>query len=244
MLLPFGTIYLSGARTRRLDQVARYHKTIANSFDESLPLGVLVQPLTRSYLDDAPESYQWCGVDNGCFTEIGQRKFRLDEYLFMIDEALDAFGEDYVLFATAQDVAFDWEGTLRRSLPTLPLIRRVGAPAALVVQDGATPQNIPWDECDCIFIGGSTEWKLSEMAKAISLEALRRQKWTHMGRVNSLQRLQIAQDFGCRSADGTYLLHEARKGQGEAAVETMLRWLRASWKRDPARNVWKLGGYL
>jgi hypothetical protein len=192
----------------------------------------------RDYLADGADYYQWCAIDNGCFTEAGQRAFNLDNYLGMIDRALETFGEDYLLFATAQDVAFDWEGTLRKSLPVLPLIRRVGAPAALVVQDGATPANIPWDEADCIFIGGSTEWKVSPMAAAITLEALRRHLWVHMGRVNSLKRMRIAQSFGCRSADGTYLLHA-----GDDGVETMLKWLRDSWMRDTQRAAYRAHGW-
>jgi hypothetical protein len=239
MLLPFGIIYLTGARTPRLDQIAGYHLRNANAFDEALPLGVLVQPLTRAYLLDGPEHYQWCAIDNGCFTEAGRRRFDLDKYLSTIDEALDAFGEDHVLFATAEDIAFDWEGTLRKSLPVLPRIRAVGAPAALVVQDGATPLNIPWSECDAIFIGGSTEWKLSDTAARITAEALRQHKWVHMGRVNSMTRMRIAQRFGCRSADGTYLLYE-----GDAGVETLIGWLRDGWKQDRAREAYKIGGWI
>jgi len=237
-LLPFGVIYLTGMRTPTLDAVAGYHLRNANAHDESMPLGVLVQPLTRHYLRDGAEFYPWVGIDNGCFTESGQRRFKMDAYLRMIGEALDAFGEDAVLFATAQDVAFDWEATLEKSLPTLPLIRKAGAPAALVVQDGATPENIPWDELDSIFVGGSTEWKLSPSVAAIAKAANRRHKWVHMGRVNSLQRITTAQRFGCRSADGTYLLHEEQKGRGEQGVETMISWLRDSWKRDPARRAY------
>lgn len=236
-LLPFGTIYLSGKRTRALDVVARRNLENANEAYEQMPLGILVQPLTRSYLRDVAENYQWVDVDNGCFTEVGQARFSIDRYLGLIDEALDTFGEDYVLFATAEDVAFDWKGTRRKSLPTLPRIRAAGAPAALVVQDGATPGNIPWSECDAIFVGGSTEWKLSPVAAAIVREANRHHKWTHMGRVNSAQRLMIAHRFGCGSVDGTYLLHEDRKGQGAQAIENMLDWIRQGWKASVQRRM-------
>lgn len=232
-LLPFGTIYLTGARTARLDEVCAFNRFNATSHDEQIPIGVLVQPLTAAYLDDAREFYSCVGVDNGCFTKIGQRRFRMDDYLRLIDRALETFG-DFLLFATAQDVAFDWEATLRVSLPTLPKIRGAGAPAALVVQDGATPASIPWSDLDCIFIGGSTEWKLSNDAAAIAQAALRQHKWVHMGRVNSMVRMRTAQRFGCGSADGTYLLHE-----GDAGVENVLAWARDSWKHDAARPLYR-----
>ncbi len=235
-LLPFGTIYLTGAREPALDAACGHNRFAASSHDEQIPIGILVQPLTEAYLDDGADFYTCVGVDNGCFTERGQRRFRLDAYLRLIDRALETFG-DFMLFATARDVAFEWEATLRLSLPMLPKIRALGAPAALVVQDGATPANIPWDDLDCIFIGGSTEWKLSATAAQITEAAVRRQKWVHMGRVNSLLRMRIAQDFGCRSADGTYLLHE-----GAAGVEAVISWARDSWKRDPQRPLFRAAG--
>lgn len=245
MSRPFGTIYLSGVRTPILDRHARESLLSADWVYQMLPLGILIQPLTgglgldpryaRDYIVDGHKYYRWAGIDNGCFTEAGRRAFNLDAYLRMIDRTLDAFTDHgAVLFATARDVPFDWHGTLRMSLPMLPLIRRVGAPAALVLQDGATPTNIPWDELDCVFIGGSTEWKISPVVQAISAEARSRRKWVHMGRVNSLQRMRIAHGFGCGSADGTFLRYE-----GDAGVEQVLTWLRDTWKRDKARQEHK-----
>lgn len=229
-------MYLSGARTPILDAAARYNMLNADTHDMKIPLGILVQPLTGRYLDDGADYYEYCGIDNGCFTEIGQQRYNEAKYLALIDRGLETFG-DGLLFATAQDVAFDWEGTLRKSLPVLPKIRAVGAPAALVLQDGATIQNVPWDELDAVFIGGSTEWKVSEMAKAISFEAKRRHKWVHMGRVNSMKRMRIAQSFRCDSADGTYLLHMGKSGRVREGIENVIEWLRDMWKNDPTREL-------
>jgi hypothetical protein len=222
--LPFGVTYLTGARTARLDKIA----AVEWDLPEAFPLGLLIQPFTENYLNDGAAYYQQVGIDNGCFTEIGQARFNLARYQRLIDGALERWG-DHVLFATARDVAFDWEGTLRLSLPMLPLLRRMGAPAALVLQDGATPSNIPWTELDAVFVGGSTEWKESAMAASIATEARRRHKWVHMGRVNSKRRMRIAYYGGCHSADGTFLLHEGRKGLGAEGVAQILSWLRDQW---------------
>ena len=109
------------------------------------------------------------------------------------------------LFATAPDVVGNAEATLALSLPMLPRIRSLGYPAALVAQDGLTPETTPWDEFDALFVGGTTEWKLSESTYQIVAEAKRRGKWCHMGRVNSWARFSAAAAAGYDSADGTVL---------------------------------------
>ena len=112
---------------------------------------------------------------------------------------------DRVLFVVAPDVVGDAAATLARSLPFLPVIRELGFPAAFVAQDGLENLDVPWDEFDCLFIGGSTEWKLSPHAAALVREAKARGKWTHAGRVNSKRRFAHFELLGCDSADGTYI---------------------------------------
>lgn len=109
------------------------------------------------------------------------------------------------LFATAPDVVGDAVATLADSLPWLPRIRALGYPAALVAQDGLELLDVPWDDFDVLFLGGSTEWKLGQHAWDLTAEAKRRGKHVHMGRVNSLKRYAIAADMGCDSCDGTKL---------------------------------------
>jgi hypothetical protein len=225
-MLPPTTIYLTGVRNGTTDELASYH-------DTDLPLGLLAQPLTRNYLR-YQHLYAWVGIDNGCFTKVGQARFSLPQYLSMIDEGLERFG-DNLLFATAPDVAFDWQGTLEKSLPVLPQIRRAGAPAALVLQDGATEANVPWDELDCVFIGGSTEWKVGREARSLCAAANRRGKWVHMGRVNSESRMITAQDFGVGSADGTHLLSATRRAVAVEAVSTVLKATRWPGRLSPAQ---------
>jgi hypothetical protein len=137
-------------------------------------------------------------------------------------------------FAVAPDVVADHNATLERSWPMLRPIRRVVGRVALCAQNGATPDDMPWDYIDAVFLAGIVEcapcgyvpavaslpqqtcprcrrrlaeWKVGEVAAAISSEAKRRGKWVHMGRVNSRERMDRARQMGVDSADGTYVAY-------------------------------------
>lgn len=109
------------------------------------------------------------------------------------------------LFASAPDVVGDAAATLKLARRYLPLIRALGYPVALVAQDGLEDMTPPWDDFDCLFVGGTTDWKLSEAAYHLVAEAKQKGKWCHMGRVNSERRLRAAALSGYDSADGTYI---------------------------------------
>jgi hypothetical protein len=149
-------------------------------------------------------------------------------YLHLLSALTDADGADpcdpdtsSCLFAVAPDVVGDAAATMRRSGRMLRLIRYyTGFPAALVAQDGLEHLDVPWDEFDALFIGGSTGWKLGPAARALTAEAKRHGKWVHMGRVNSLKRLRYADAIGCDSADGTFLTYAP--GQN---LPRLLGWL-------------------
>ena len=81
----------------------------------------------------------------------------------------------------------------------------LGYKTAFVLQNGATLNTMPLDEMDALFIGGTTEYKLSTEARDIVKHCKQLGKWIHMGRVNSKRRIQIAYEWGCDSVDGTYL---------------------------------------
>jgi len=141
-------------------------------------------------------------ADTGCFNQ--PEKYDQEEYLAWLRERADY--SKRCLFATAPDVVGNAEATMDKSLPMFPLLRAEGYRAALVAQNGLENMDIPWDEFDCLFIGGTTEWKLSEAAYELAVEAENKGKWTHMGRVNSWRRLKAAAVSGYDSADGTYLV--------------------------------------
>jgi hypothetical protein len=141
----------------------------------------------------------WC-ADNGCFGKgyPGDQQW----VAWLQSRSVDA---STCAFAVAPDVVGDAAATLERSRPWLPVIRALGYPAALVAQDGLESLPVPWNDFDVLFIGGTTEWKLSGHARQLVTEAKEHGKLVHMGRVNSHKRLAYAEAIGCDSADGTYI---------------------------------------
>jgi hypothetical protein len=140
-------------------------------------------------------------VDTGCFAQ--PESFDLETYLSFLTGCRPAVAT--CLFATAPDVVGDAAATWARSRDVLPAIRALGYAAALVAQDGIEATAVEWGAFDCLFLGGSTRWKLSHHAREVTAAALSRGVPVHMGRVNSYKRLQTAKMWGCASADGTLL---------------------------------------
>ena len=130
-------------------------------------------------------------IDNSAYT-----KFNVDRYMALIDKI-----DRDIAWITVPDVVGDAETTsilFRYWHPELD-----GLPLAYVAQDGAEHQSLPWSQFQCLFIGGTTDWKLSPAAAYLARKAKRFGKLVHMGRVNSNMRLRYAYDLGCDSVDGT-----------------------------------------
>ena len=109
------------------------------------------------------------------------------------------------LFVTLPDVVGDAAATLLLAFDWHRQLRRRDLPIALVAQDGLTVKTTPWEALDALFIGGSTEFKMSDTARRLTSEAKERGLWVHMGRVNGHRRLRFAKAIGCDSVDGTSL---------------------------------------
>lgn len=101
-----------------------------------------------------------------------------------------------------------------------PRIVEIGHTPAFVLHQGATLESIP--DAAVLFIGGSTEWKLSSAVWEI-VAARRDSTWIHMGRVNTWRRLETAKMMGCHSADGTGITY-----QPETHLPEVLGWLNRS----------------
>lgn len=149
-----------------------------------------------------PVGQPWA-ADNGRFSK--PETYTDERYLTWLAKRP---AQEFCLFATAPDVVGDAAATLALSAPMFQRIRELGYPVALVAQDGLESLPVPWDDFDALFLGGTTAWKLSTEAAGLAQEAKRRGKWVHMGRVNSLRRMQYADAIGCDSADGTVLKHD------------------------------------
>lgn len=191
-------------------------------------VGLMAQP-GNSYHRRVGRYPVWA-ADNGCYRD----RWTEEPWL----EWLDRLPRDRCLFAVAPDVYPDAAATLERSRPFFQLVRDMGFPVALVAQDGAENLGLPWDEFDVLFVGGERksrsrdEWKVGPHAERLARKARAEGKWVHMGRVNSLERLERARTMGCNSADGTFLkyrrraaLDHVREQRGAREIENWYRWL-------------------
>lgn len=92
----------------------------------------------------------WC-ADNGAFTA------RWDAPTWWSYLVANAPAAASCLFATAPDVVGDHAATATAADPWLDRIRGLGYPVAYVAQNGLTPDAVPWDRVDVIFLGGALE---------------------------------------------------------------------------------------
>lgn len=146
------------------------------------------------------EGWVWA-ADNGCFGKgyPGDERWLAWLNSFTMSQRVSC------LFATAPDVVGDAAASLARSVPFLRPIRELGYQAALVTQDGLKPEQVPWDQVDWLFIGGTDAHKLGPEGKALIVAGIERGKNIHVGRVNSKKRYLAFKYLGCYSADGTFL---------------------------------------
>jgi hypothetical protein len=153
----------------------------------------------------------WC-ADNGCFSA----NWHAEKWWKWLTKQPRT-----MRFAVAPDVVTDHLQTLELFKEWGPMMTREKLPIAFVAQDGATPKEIPWQKISAVFIGGSTEWKLSRYAVDVVEQANEFGIWAHVGRVNSYKRLRWARDIGADSADGTCLTFAP-----DVNLPRLLSWLR------------------
>jgi hypothetical protein len=124
------------------------------------------------------------------------------------------------LWMTVPDVPFDSRATLQRFDDWCANITHL--PLAFCVQDGAEKAGIPWAHPNlrCLFMAGSTAFKLSSEMADLCREGQRRGLWIHGGRVNTRTRIRYMLALGVDSIDGTGFdrFRDAHLGWGLAEV--------------------------
>ncbi len=134
-------------------------------------------PLTGNRIAGVPY-----GLDNGCFTE-----FREDKWKRMIDEALE--NPELCKFVTMPDCVGDAMRTkelFEYYFDTFPSY----LPKALVLQDGIGHVPVKWHWVKAVFVGGSDAFKISPECINACKVAKMMGKWVHVGRVNTASRIK------------------------------------------------------
>lgn len=131
--------------------------------------------------------------------------FNRDKFLRMLDRiAVAAVPPKFVVVpdvvcnhAATGDLWVKWAGEFSS--------RKI--PQAFVLQNGIEEHPpeyaIPWGQIDAVFIGGDTAFKFSPWVREFTAFAKRARRWVHMGRVNSIRRMEYARAIGCDSCDGS-----------------------------------------
>jgi hypothetical protein len=157
-----------------------------------LLIGQLLTPLTMYTRWGDPYA-----IDNGAYT-----KFRAERFASLLERESECKGG--CLFVSVPDVV----GSAKRTREIWHYRHDMvpeGWPLAYVCQDGSEDIGVPWEECDAVFIGGSTEWKMSQHAARIIKTAKIIGKHAHVGRVNTRGRFQHFDALGADTCDGSGL---------------------------------------
>jgi hypothetical protein len=154
-------------------------------------VGQLLTPLTRYRLREPARPW---AIDNGGYSRFEGKAF--DALLRREDHH-----KENCLFVTVPDVV----GSARRTLEVFERWKPklAGWKIALACQDGQEDLQMPWDDIDAVFIGGSTGFKCGEGAAQIVKAAKILGKWVHIGRVNHAARWDHFEALGADSCDGT-----------------------------------------
>src|SRR6266403_3762057 len=156
-------------------------------------VGQLLTPLTRFPLQYP--AMPWA-IDNGAFAGFEEKSF-----LSLLQR--EEHHKVRCLFVAAPDVV----GSARRTLECFEGWRgRLATwPTALVIQDGQQDLPIPWNDIAAVFIGGTTQFKISDHASHCIKAAKILGQWAHVGRVNDPARFEHFEELGADSIDGTGL---------------------------------------
>lgn len=206
-------------------------------------IGVLMTPRSgnRIPVADATPGVVWA-ADNDCFQGLHPQR-----WMRFLARILDSGSRP--VFVACPDKVADAGETWRLYHLWAPVIRSLGLPVALVLQDGLERSEMrevlsgEWGNLAAVFVGGArwnadgtrwqpgqptkgtSEWKLGEHAAGFIREAKERGKWVHVGRVNSLRRIRYFARIGVDSIDGTGF-----SAFGDKRMHLAVKWIDAGLK--------------
>jgi len=155
-------------------------------------LGFIIQPNNGLHpVKLYPYSF---AIDNGAYGG----KFNPSKFRKLVKASQEY--ADRCLFVALPDVVGDATATQNLWKEYYKEFRQTNLPLAYVAQDGIIEP--PWDELDCLFIGGTNDFKMSEQVLRLLHEAKLNKKWRHVGRINSRKRLRHFWEY-MDSFDGT-----------------------------------------
>ena len=166
-----------------------------NGTDTPDYFGIMARPSDESVALGIKAGRRWA-CDNEAFT----RGFEPDRFFLFLDKLKP--WRDTCLFIVCPDVVGDAWQTLWLYSEWADRCRQFG-PVAFVAQDGQEGIEFPFI-FDWLFIGGTTEWKMSPAADSCIQRAKRMGKPVHVGRVNSIKRILHFAQMGVDSVDGTF----------------------------------------
>lgn len=167
----------------------------ATTFPRSERVGDLIVPRQWSNPDTLDLVPGRWAMDNGCFVGLDPGAFMRMLYAYRQKPGC--------VFVTAPDAVGDAAETRYLWTFWAPVIRSLGHTPAFVAQDGLDPHDVPWDAGIALFIGGSTPFKESQLARSLIAMAKARGIWAHVGRVNGKRRYEMMLQAGADSIDGT-----------------------------------------
>ena len=176
--------------------------------------GSIVNPYNKDIVTSTlriQKGWKWI-CDNGAFTG----KFQEDTFFAFLDRMAEYRSQ--CIFVVAPDVVGDANKTLEKFGKFATRIKALGYPVAFVAQDGQEDLEFP-DNFDCLFIGGSTEWKMSYKAEICIKRAQALGKWVHVGRVNTRKRIRHFALLNIDSVDGTAIVFKP-----DERIRQIKRW--------------------
>lgn len=161
--------------------------------------GVLVSPSSYKKNRMPQCDYEYC-VDNGAWTAYQQGiSWQQDEFT----ELVDAIGKN-ARFVVVPDVVGDGKESIKRSRAWIDYCRERCSMSLVPVQDGMSEHDVS-DMLSSdvgVFVGGTTEWKLNTIPMWSRI-AKQHGAYIHVGRVNSVRRINMCSSCGVDSVDGT-----------------------------------------